>query len=256
MPTKKCAAAAAIATAALALPAPALAGPGHHGRGGGDGDVPARIASKLRAAERALDRAQERADDGETDKAGRQLTAVRRNLASALKSGKRRVVAGNETGEPSAAAISRIDSHVVSGTVSILDGAQEPVVGATATTLDAALDNRDEVVAAIAALADKSGYEFVLEDIVDDTADEVEAIDEALTDDELTAEARAALEAARTQAEATGAAAGSQITAASAAQESDATVAADDEECDRPRAEGGRRLGGPRGPRDEEASLS
>lgn len=212
--TKKTSAAALASTLVLAMPAAALAGgggPGHGGQGAGargaDRDVPSRIASKLRAAERALDRAEERADDGNAAGAVSQLGSVRKNLASGTKSALKRVVAGNETGIPSSGAVASTDHRVVAGTVALLDGAGDEVVAGSSSTLDAALDGRDSVVAAITALADRSDYEGVLEDVADDAADEAETIGEALSDDTLTDDAKAALNAALTQVQATAAAA-------------------------------------------------
>ena len=50
----------------------------------------------------------------------------------------------------------------VSGTVAMFDGLSGDPVAGTATTLKAALDGRDALVAAINALSDKSAYERVL----------------------------------------------------------------------------------------------
>lgn len=215
----KAGATALAATLALGLPGAAYAGPGGGGGPrGGDRDAPSRVTTKLRAAERSLDRAQERAEDGESAGAATSLSSVRKNLASALKSAQRRITAtGGRAGVASAGAVSKADHRVVSGTAAMFDGADATVGEAAALTLDAALDNRDAVIAAIAALdaETKEDYERVLSRIVDATDDEIEEITEALEDDSLTAEARAALQAALTQLAATKTAAEGQISTAS-----------------------------------------
>lgn len=204
--------------AILALAAPVAAadarGGGPDGVRGADREVPARVAQKLRAAERALDRAQERADDGETARAAAALTSVRRNLASALTAATRRITAdGGRKGVASAGAVSRTDGVVAVGAAALLDGADAALTDASAQTLDAALDNRDAVIAAIAALdADtKAGYGRVLRRIVAQVDGEIEAIEEARSDDALTDDGRAALQAALTQLAATRTAALAQL---------------------------------------------
>jgi hypothetical protein len=182
--------------AAGLLAAPAHAKPGNSSR----------IQVKLRAAERALDRAAENAQDGNSAAAVTQLAAVRRNLASAQKTALRKL-------SPSAAgAVARAQGHVVTGTAAMFDGLTGDPVAATATTLKAALDGRDAVVAAINALSDKSGYAFVLASINDDATGEAEDIADTLADDELTDEAKAALQAAATQVAATATATASSST--------------------------------------------
>ncbi|MBJ7328643.1 MAG: hypothetical protein JHC95_02030 [Solirubrobacteraceae bacterium] len=206
----KAGAAAVAATLALGLPAAATAQAGP----AGDRNVPSRIATKLKAADRALDRAQERADDGESAGAATSLASVRKNLASALKSAQRRITNdGGRTGVASASALARTDDQVADGTSALLDGADATVTDAAVTTLDAALDNRDAVIAAIAALdADaKAEYSRVLARIADDADDETEDINEALSDDTLTDSGRAALQAALTQIAATKTAAAAQV---------------------------------------------
>lgn len=203
----KAGATALAATLALGLPGAAMADRGERG----DRGVPSRVATKLKAADRALDRAQERADDGESAGAATALASVRKNLASALKSAQRRITpTGGRAGKASAGAVARTDHHVVAGTASMFDGADATVTDASASTLDAAIDNRDAVIAAIAALSGDAleRYERVLHRIEKAVDDEIEAITEALEDDTLTPEGRAALEAALTKLAATKAAAG------------------------------------------------
>ena len=209
------AAAAALATSLLlVLPASALADGGRHGDGEHDqsvgrgfGSVPSRIANKLRAAERAIDRAQDHADDAEPDASVAALGAAKRHLASASKGVLRRVSAGNEAGPAAAAALARTQGNVIDGAIGLFDGAPDAIVAADAETLKAALDGRDALVAAIAALPDHSSYRWALKTIARDAASEAEDIAESLTDDTLTDAAKAALTAAQAQATATATAA-------------------------------------------------
>jgi hypothetical protein len=213
---RKAAVAALASSLLLVLPASALAtgdhGPqdwgdrGDRGRGAGFGEVPSRIASKLRSAERAIDRAQDHADDAEPDASVAALAATRRHLSSASKSVLRRVSSGNEGG-PAAAALARTQGRVIDGAISLFDGAPDAIVAADAETLKAALDGRDALVAAIAALSDKSAYGWALKIVAKDATGEAADIAEALTDDTLTDAAKAALTAAQAQATATATAA-------------------------------------------------
>jgi hypothetical protein len=214
---RKAAVAALASSLLLVLPASALAtgdhGPqdwgdrGDHGRGAGFGEVPSRIASKLRSAERAIDRAQDHADDAEPDASVAALAATRRHLSSASKSVLRRVSSGNEGGPAAAAALARTQGRVIDGAISLFDGAPDAIVAADAETLKAALDGRDALVAAIAALPDKSAYGWALKIVAKDATGEAADIAEALTDDTLTDAAKAALTAAQAQATATATAA-------------------------------------------------
>jgi hypothetical protein len=157
-----------------------------------------RIDVKLRAAERALDRASS-ADDAAAIASA--LSTVRRNLASAQKTALRK---------PSPAVFGRVaraDGEVVTTTAALYDAQTGDTVTAISTTLKAALDGRDAIVAAINAMTDKSGYARVLAAINDDATGEADDIADALADDELTDEAKAALNAAATQVAATAAAA-------------------------------------------------
>jgi hypothetical protein len=245
----------AVLVASLALLAPsALARGGHGGpgereaRAGGfaRGDVPSRVSSRLKRAARALDRAEERVDDGETAAAISSLSAVRKNLASAQKSGNKRVSSNADDGPAAAWALTGAQHKVVDAAAALFDGVTEAtLVDAIEETLDAALSGRDGTVDAIGALpaADQEDYESVLERIDAAIDHEVEAIDEALADDTLTADATAALNDAKTQAQATQtkvrallAATGPSATAAQVADERE-----DGERRDCPEDRGGRR---------------
>jgi hypothetical protein len=214
---RKAAVAALASSLLLVAPASALAygdgdgprGDGEHSQrhGRGFGNVPPRILNKLRAAERALDRAQDHADDAEPDASVAALAASKRHLASASKGVLRRVTAGNEAGPAAAAALAKTQGRIVGGTVGLFDGAPDAIVAANADTLKAALDGRDALVAAIAALPDHSGYAWALKLIAHDATSEAADIAETLTDDTLTDAAKAALTAAQAQATATASAA-------------------------------------------------
>ena len=231
------AAAAALASSLLlVLPATALANDGgdgprgdgqRHGHGGGFGNVPPRILSKLRAAERALDRAQDHADDAEPDASVAALAAAKRHLASASKGVLRRVSAGSDGGPAAAAALAKTQGHIVDGTVALFDGAPDAIVTADADTLKAALDGRDALVAAIAALPDHSWYAWALKLVARDATSEAADIAETLTDDTLTDAAKTALTAAQAQATATASAAqaagGTSSTSTSTTQAADVT---------------------------------
>jgi hypothetical protein len=156
-------------SAVLALPALASA----EGRRGGErearggGDVSSRVASRIRRAERALDRAEERVDDGENAKAIAQLKANRRYLASAVKAA------------PGSRSVARAQHHTITSVVGLFDGVTDAdLVSALDATLDAAVAGRSTGDA-------------------DDLADEVEAIDGALANDELTDAGKASLNDAK-----------------------------------------------------------
>src|SRR4051794_12755186 len=194
MPIKtKLGAATLAAGLVAAVPAPALA----HGGGSGDhgryADVPSRIATKLKKAQKALDRAQERADDGNADGAISQLAAVRRNLASAEKAAVKRMIADSETGPDAGAAVAAVESDVVNASAGAFDGVtSDALVDALDKPLAAAIKGRDGVAAAVTALdADNQGGHYDAIDQVDgDTADEVDFLTGAISDDELTAAAK------------------------------------------------------------------
>ena len=168
MNIRKAGAAALASTLLLALPGTALATGGDHdghrgdrARGNGFGDVPSRIANKLRSAERAMERAQDHADDAEPGaSAASPRAAVTRH--SAQKSVARRVAAGDAGGPAAAAALARTQGEVIDAAIGLFDGAPIRSSTADATTLKAALDGRDALVAAIVAIADHGAYRWAL----------------------------------------------------------------------------------------------
>lgn len=241
------------ASLVAAAPAVATAGPGHRGgderRGSAQGydrsELPSRIASRLGRAQRALDRATNAVDDGNATAAASALKGVRTNLTAAAKSAKRR--ASSDNGPHAFYAVAAGQHRAIGEIVSLYDGADDATVAALTETLNSAIDGRDDLVASIAALPadDQGSYEFVLDRIGDDVAGEIEAIDEALADDTLSADARAALTDARAKLVATQTTVqGLAATQANASAEPQHGSAAAGEDC--PEGEsGGRR--GPRG---------
>lgn len=189
------------ASLVAAAPSAANAGPGHQGRGGDQAgasfdrsEVPSRISSRIKRAERALDRAADAVDDGNATGAASALKGVRSNLAAAVKAAKRR--AATDDGPDSFYVVARSENKVIEEVVSLYDGADDATVAALAETLNAAIDGRDGLIAAVPADS-QSDYGFFYERVNDDVSDEIEAIDEALADDTLSADAQSALTAAR-----------------------------------------------------------
>src|SRR4051812_4141911 len=188
----------------LVAAGPAAAQPAghHHGHGAdagrGGGDVPSRVAKRVKRAERALDRASGYADDGNDTAAASSLGAVRKNLAAATKAAGKRVAAAADNGPDAAGAVARTDDDVITDVSGLFDGA-DALVGDINTTLNGAIDGRDSLVGAIGALSadDQQDYVDVLERIDSDVSDEIDGIDEALSDDTLTNEAKDDLTAAR-----------------------------------------------------------
>jgi hypothetical protein len=183
-------------------PAGAQGPGGHHGHGAhagrGGGDVPSRVAKRVKRAERALDRASGYADDGNDTAAASSLGGVRKNLAAALKAANKRVAAAADNGPDAAGAVARAQHDVITEVSGLFDGA-DALVGDLDTTLNAAIDGRDSLVAGIGALStdDQQDYVDVLERIDSDVTDEIDGIDEALSDDTLSAAAKDDLTAAR-----------------------------------------------------------
>lgn len=228
---------AALLGASLVAVAPtaATADRGHNGRGGERGaqsfdrdEVPSRVASRLKRAERSLDRATDAIDDGNASGAAASLKSVRSNSASALKAAKRR--AASDNGPDSFYAVVRTQNKVIEEVVSLYDGADDSTVAALTQTLNAAIDGRDELIAAIPADS-QSDYSFVAERIADDVADEIEAIDEALSDDALSSQAQPDLTAARAKLVATQSAVQSLATSSDTAAGDDSRSGARDGDC-------------------------
>jgi hypothetical protein len=196
--------------AALAASAPALA---DH-RGGdrparGDGAAPTRVAQKTRLALKAVDRAGERLADGETARAASQLAAARRALASVQKATIRRL--GGDTGPASAGALLRAQSAIGADLAGLFDEQSGDAVDALALTLAFTGEQRDALLAAISALDDgaEARYAQVRSRAARTIDAELEAYDDALTDDTLPEAARAAVAAAKAKAAAARTALGS-----------------------------------------------
>jgi hypothetical protein len=234
-------------SAGLVAAAPAGAQQGDHHRGHhagpGGGDVPTRVAKRVKRAERALDRASGYADDGNDASANTALASVDKNLAAALKAASKRVSAAADNGPDAAGAVARAQHDVITEVSGLFDGA-DALVDDLDETLNGAIDGRDSLVAAIAALPadDQQDYVDVLSSIDSDVSDEIEGIDDALSDDTLTDDAKADLTAARSKLVATQAA----VQGLLSGLDSSAS-AADDESGPHGDCDGHRR-----GPRDEE----
>jgi hypothetical protein len=191
----------AALSAGLVAAAPASAQSGTHGAGASasGGNVPSRVANRLKRAEKALDRASAYADDGNTTSAEAALGAVRNNLAAAEKRTNKKIAAGAGNGPDAAGAVASVEDDVIGQTTDLFDGADGTLVAAIDQTLNAGVDGRDSMVAAIGALstADQQNYVDVLESIDSDVTDELSSIDDALADDKLTPDAQADLTADR-----------------------------------------------------------
>lgn len=248
MQLRKTMLATALVVGLVAVPSSAGARGGHHGAGDrdwGGGDVPSRIQSRLDRADRSLDRAIDYIDDEEATKAQASLRSVNKNLAAALKSAKRR--ATTESGEASFEAVADAQHDIIEELTTLFDGADADLVTAVATGLDGSITGRDDLVAAIAALTaeQREDYEYLLESIGDDVDDEIEAIDEALADDTLSAEATTALNDAKAKLTATKAAVTALLPAATTPTSDGTNAQGDDEDC--PDRGGSRGDRGPRG---------
>jgi hypothetical protein len=169
----------------------------HANQGRHGAKVPSRVSSRVKRANAALDRVSGYIDDGNAAGAATSLKAVNTNLAAALKAAKKYV--GKTTGPAAIGAVATADDNAINEVVSLFDGQDGATVDALATTLDAAVTNRDDAVAAIVALSstDQASYSNVLDQISGDLADEIDSIDGALADDTLTDPAKTALNAAR-----------------------------------------------------------
>jgi hypothetical protein len=156
------------------------------------------VAKRVKRAERALDRASGYADDGNDASAGSALNAVDKNLAAALKAASKRVAAAADNGPDAAGVVASAQHDVITEVSGLFDGA-DALVDDLSDSLNGAIDGRDSLVAAIAALSadDQQDYVDVLDEIDGDVTDEIEGIDEALSDDTLSGDAEADLTAAR-----------------------------------------------------------
>jgi hypothetical protein len=219
---------AAVAVASVAVAAPAHA----------DTTRPsARVQLKLRAAERALGKAGDAIDDGNSASAVSRLAAVRRDVAAAQKTALRTKTAS------SLGAVAAAEGDIVSETVAMYDELTGDPVTAVSTTLKAALDGRDAIVAAIGS---DTSYSNVLGRIADDASSEASDVSDTLTDDTLTDDAKTALNGAATQLAAAVTAAGGTTGSSTSGDASDAS---DPGAGDTPCSQGGGQQGGGGGPR-------
>jgi hypothetical protein len=211
LPTARGLATLAAVASLAALPASASA----HGGGGAPGGdraaavkAPSRVTDRATRAVKAISRASDAIDDGDAAKATAALKAARTNLASALKTATKHVSAADASGVASADVVLSAQHRVASGAANLFDGQDGTVVDDLATTLKAADDGRDALVAAIGALTaeQQADYADALDRASEDVADELADLADALSDDTLTDAAKSALTAAQTQVTATAAA--------------------------------------------------
>jgi trimeric autotransporter adhesin len=201
--TKQLPAVLAATASLVAFPAVASA---HDGPGRAGAKAPSRVTDRATRAVKAIDRASDAIDDGNAAAATAALKAARTNLASALKSAQKHVVAGDTAGPASADVVLRAEDRVAGGAADLFDGVDGANVDDLAATLKAADDGRDALVASIGALADHASYSRALAGASGDVAGALSDLGDALSDDTLTDAAKAALGAAQTQDTATKAA--------------------------------------------------
>lgn len=201
----------ALGLCAAGVPSAASAA-GRAGERAQDG-VSSRVQTKLRSVSRGLDRAEGFVEDGDATKAASSLASVRRSLASAQRTTLRKVAADADGAEANAVAVERAEHAVVATTASLYDGQSGDVVTALSTTLDAALDGRDALISGVDALTDEQAedYDRYQAKVLRDVAAETEDVADATADDELTADATAALAEATTRLAAQATAAGALV---------------------------------------------
>ena len=187
--------AAVSAIACFALAAPAMAA------------VPSRVSSQLKRADRAVQHASDAVDDGDNAKASTALRAADRAFASAVKA------AMKHPSSDAFGAVADAEHGTIGDLVGLFDGVTDTdTVNQIGTTLKDVISGRDDLIATINGLSDKSSYAAVAQSISDDVADEVSAVQDALSDDTLKdPEAKDALNAALTQLQATASAVSSLV---------------------------------------------
>ncbi len=167
--------------------------------------VPSRVQTKLDRASAAVGRASSAIDDGDDAKGIAALKAVDRNLVGATNAAKKHV--GDSNGPDSFGAVEDGVHEAVGEIAGLFDGVTDTdTVNQLGTTLKDALTARDGLVSAIGGLSadQRSGYADALGAMNSDVADEIDAVQQALSDDTLKdPEAKDALNAALTQLQAT-----------------------------------------------------
>jgi hypothetical protein len=187
--------AAVFAIVCLALAAPAVAA------------VPSRVSAQLKRADRAVQHASDAVDDGDNAKAFTALRAADRAFASAVKAAKK------HPSSDASGAVADAEHGTIGDLVGLFDGVTDTdTVNQIGTTLKDVISGRDDLIATINGLSDKSSYAAVAQSISDDVADELSAVQDALSDDTLKdPEAKDALDAALTQLQATASAVSSLV---------------------------------------------
>jgi hypothetical protein len=167
--------------------------------------VPSRVQTKLDRASAAVGRASSAIDDGDNAKGIAALKAIDRNLVGAANAAKKHVADSN--GPDSFGAVEDGTHEAVGEIAGLFDGVTDTdTVNQLGTTLKDALTARDGLVSAIGGLSadQRSGYADVLNAMNSNVADEIDAVQQALSDDTLKdPEAKDALNAALTQLKAT-----------------------------------------------------
>jgi hypothetical protein len=161
------------------------------------------IKPRVKRADRSLDRAADYVDDGKGSSAAASLKSVNSNLTAAAKAAKRALSGDN--GPANSGAVLAADDNAISELIGLFDGADDDTTAAVATGLDGVITQRDDLVAAIAALTadQQQDYYGVLDELSDSLADELGAIDDALTDGTNTSAGTDALNAAKAKITAT-----------------------------------------------------
>lgn len=170
-------------------------------------DVPATIRTQLQGAETALAAVGPAVTGGDAAAAASALTTVRNAFASAAAAAQTHVVADDTSGPAAAAAVDTVAHDIVTATSGLDDGVTDATsVDALSTTLDAALDTRDGLLAsAITTAADSPSEAGYVETLASANADldiEDDGLAAILAGDVLTTAAVTAVQAARTQVEA------------------------------------------------------
>jgi hypothetical protein len=203
---------AALASLAVAAPAAAQGGPGVPQDQSGtsaqqsassdtntSGSVSSRVRTRVNRGLKSLQRASDAIDDGDLTKGQAALKAVASNFAAAVKAAKKHASPANF------GAVSGASHEAIGDLAGLFDGVTDTdTVNQIGTSLNAVISGRDDLIATIGGMSDKSGYADVLQSISDDVADEISAVQDALSDDTLKdPEAKDALNAALTKLQAT-----------------------------------------------------
>lgn len=179
--------------------------------------LPSRVAAAIRRTQTALTNAEEHVDEAEYAKAIISLRAVRANLGRAAKAARHQMNAAapdpeaedapeTTPGPDSAIAVLTLDQQVVVTIAGLFNANTGTLVTALSSTMATAQLSRDGLLNTILALDPEAGgadYSDGMADTLDGYADEVANLNEALSDDKLSAGGLSALRTARTRSNAT-----------------------------------------------------